>query len=300
MSEHVVHTAVLEDCLNIMSVSGKLNETFLEIITKYREFAEMGSITKSGDKFTYKLLEKYRDQADEIKENEKLKTRLAFVFGWLAHRSADREMKPIWRGGDFDTSKSPSDCSLYHEAFIFNRYYTESDIYQRALVDDILDGFTNSQGINRDLFIKLVRSTLKRVLIEMHTFVPDHDDVEGWLDKLYSRKQKFKEDVIHRYTEAIINPDPEKVKLYIEETNFYNEEDKINKLAIKLREGDKVDIREVEEALEAESSSHYAITVQRACFYLIAANDYFEGKIDTDTLTDKFDIGKPGRHGGSV
>lgn len=300
MSEHIVHTAVLQDCFNIMLVSGKLNETFNQIIEEYREFAEMGSITRSGDRFTYKLLEKYRDISDKVKENEKLKARMAYVFGWLTHRSADREMKPIWRGGDFETSKNPTDCSLYHEAFIFNKYYTDSDLYQRALVDDVLEGYTNSQGINRDLFIKLVRSVLKRVLIEMHTFIPDHDDIESWLDKLYDKKQTFKDDLAGRYTEAIINPDPELVKSYVEDTNFYDEEDKILKLAIKLRKGINVESGEVEEALNIEASSHYAIAVQRACNYMMAASEFFAGEIDTETVKDRFDIGKLGRHGGSV
>ncbi|MFW6030330.1 MAG: hypothetical protein ACOCRO_08765 [Halanaerobiales bacterium] len=304
MSEHIVHTAVLEDCFNIMFHSNNLNDLFKKIINEYREFAQLASITRDGDKFTIKLLKKYKEKYSQDKDIGGAEAYLAYVFGWLTHRSADREMKPIWRGGNFETTQKPTECSVYHEAFIFNKYYSELDLYQRALMDDLLEGFSNSQAIKKDLFIKLTRGVLKRVLIEMHTFIPPEDnadDIEDWLDLLFFKSQKFKEDLIYRYSEAIINPDPHKVKLYIEDNNFYDDKDKINKLALKLRkDNNAITAEEIDEVLEDNPDSHYAKALQRACEYLLAANEFFLGAMDIEELKLSFDIGKPGRHGGSV
>ena len=60
----------------------------------------------------------------------------------------------------------------------------------------------------------------------MHTFIPDRDDIEGWFEKLY---EKHQEQIIQmeRYAEAIMEPDPVKVKRFIEEPHFYSDEDPV-------------------------------------------------------------------------
>lgn len=39
------------------------------------------------------------------------------------------------------------------------------------------------------------QALLQRLLIEMHTFIPDREDIESWLDKLSKVQQRFYEDV---------------------------------------------------------------------------------------------------------
>ena len=134
----------------------------------------------------------------------------------------------------------------------------------------------------------------------MHTFIPDHDDIEGWMDKLYQTQQTFKKDLIDRYAAAIVKPDFDKMKKYISDVNFYNRDDEIIKLAKILRRGKEISPKEVEKAVKAEADSHYAQAVKKGYNYIEAASKFFTEDMEVEALKDKLKIGKKGRHGGWV
>ena len=145
----------------------------------------------------------------------------------------------------------------------------------------------------------LFRVVWQRLLIEMHTFIPDDDDIEGWFDKLYARHQ---EQIIHmdRYAAAIMEPDPAKVKRFVVDTHFYSNDDPIIQLSKKLRRKEAATQEEIENAFRSEAKSHYGQALKLGFGYLRSASAFFTGEIDRDTLKDRLDIGKKGRDGLSV
>jgi hypothetical protein len=139
-----------------------------------------------------------------------------------------------------------------------------------------------------------LRSLWQRALIGMHTFIPDQEDVEGWLERLFKTRQQFYVD-IRRYAEAFARPDPAKVRRFLDEVNFYQDQDPLIRLARSIQAG----IPEIEIDLPAAlaaaaTQSQYAQALRRGYLYLEAASGYFEGRIDESALADALERGKQG------
>lgn len=210
-------------------------------------------------------------------------------------------MKPIWRGGNFETKMAPTECSIYHEAFIFNEYYRSDDIYNKSLLTiELDDDFDTYNDYNFKKITELFRTTLKRVLLEMHTFIPGQEDVESWMDKLYNLQQTFNKDLINRYAEAIVHPEPVKIEKYIVDVNFFDTNDQIIQMVKRIRNEEKVSPAKVSKVLDTEANSRYGQAIKKACRYISIANEYFENDLEIEDLKKGFEIGKMGRHGGIV
>jgi hypothetical protein len=301
MSEHVVHTAILEDCFNLALISNRVCEEFKEIVKNHRSFAQIGSVTISGDKFSFKLLEEYKKRWRDRKPEELIEAKLAFVLGWISHRAADRQMKPIWRLGPIKELESkiglkPTDCSIYHEACIFREYFMENSVYKYAVMEEELLKNPASAGVYTEGMMDFIHSLVKKSLIEMHTFKPDYDDVDGWLERIFERQQCFYVD-LKRYAKAIIEPDPDKWKTYITDINFFDSTDPVIVIAKRLRKDDKVSNEELDTALAATNRSHYAQALIKAYKYVLTASDFFINEMTTEELMEKFDIGRMGPDG---
>lgn len=303
MSENVTHTAVVEDCFNLMFATDKICKAFKEVGRDHIQFSQFGSVTRSGDKFTIPLLDKYRTNWDDRKDKENLGFKLAFVLGWLCHRAADRQMKVVFREAEPESREFPTDCSIYHDAFIFHRLYENNTNtpfpYRTAHFENNMVSLQAATAIDVNDAADTLRFIWRRLLIEMHTFVADTDNVDSWFDKLHAKHQE-QTIYLDRYAEAVVNPVPDKVKRFIVDTNFYNEEDAILQLSQALRQGAKPSQEEVEAAFAAEPTSHYAHAVKMGFGYLRSASAYFLEEIDQDTLKDQLDVGKKGRDGQSV
>jgi hypothetical protein len=128
--------------------------------------------------------------------------------------------------------------------------------------------------------------------------IPDKQEIERWLDRLFQVQQRYTVN-LKRYADAIANPDPEKVRRFIEEPNFYDRDDSIIRIARQLQRGDDAETP-VDEIVEQPARSHYAQALRNGFRYLSAASDFFERKITLDELTTKLDIGQMGRDGKPV
>ncbi|MFH5184072.1 hypothetical protein ACHHV8_16305 [Paenibacillus sp. TAB 01] len=304
MSENVTHTAVVEDCFHLMSASEYVCDAFKEAGRDHSQFFQFGSVTRSGDKFTVSLLDKYRQIWDERKEQDRLGYKLAFVLGWLCHRAADRQMKVVFREAEPESREFPTDCSIYHDAFIFHRLYEDKEKtlfpYRTAHFEKHMASLpAAAAGLKADDAARTYRFGWQRFLLGMQTFISNTEPADAWLDKLHAKHQ---EQVIHldRYAEAVITPDPVKVQRFITDTHFYDEQDPLIRLCEELRQGAQASQQEIEAAFAAEPSSQYAHALKLGFGYLRSASAYFEGSIDQDTLKDQLDVGKKGRDGLSV
>ena len=298
MSENIVHTAILDDCFRLMEASNEICAAFKETGRAQRDFARLGSITRWGDRFTFSLLEDFRARWADRSADDRLEPKLAFVLGWLCHRAADRQMKPVFREAEPDRTAKPSDCSIYHEAFIFHEVFqsgTENP-YHAAIFERGLEALPASAHIDPVAAEELLRVLMQRALIEMHTFIPDPDDIEGWFEKLFARQQNFYVD-LERYAAAVANPDPDKVRRFITEVNFYDRAEPIIEVARSIQHTQQGDWATVKQAVQAEANSHYAQALKMGYGYLKAASDFFSGDMAVGTLREQLDIGKKGRDG---
>jgi len=241
----------------------------------------------------------FRDRWADRTPDDLLEPKLAFVLGWLCHRAADRQMKPIFRRFHPEKRQSPTECSVYHDAFVFNEIYAggEEPPYHPAMFGEGFAALTDAAPV--ESLSALIRVLLRRTLIEMHTLIPDEANPEAWIAQLFTRKQRFYVDLA-RYEAAITDPDPEKVRRYIVEDHFYDREEPIIQTARRLQHGETLAPDAVDEAIDAGAGSHYGHALVLATGYLRAASEFFTGRIEMDALKERLDIGKPGRDGKPV
>jgi hypothetical protein len=241
------------------------------------------------------LLKRYREAWPNREEGDWLAEKLAFVLGWLCHRAADLQMKPIFRAVDAESVESPTDCSVYHDVFLFREVYGAGR--HEPYVPDSLEVRPESSAATQAFQTTEVegalRSLWQRALIGMHTFIPDEEDVDGWLERLFKLRQQFYVD-IRRYAEAFANPNPHKVQRFILDVKFYDS-DPLIRLARSIQNGTPDTSIDLQIALEAAATqSQYAQALRRGYIYLQAASDLFERRIDDEAFKDRLERGKQG------
>jgi hypothetical protein len=301
MSENITHTAIVDDGLRLLIASTRVCPAFKAAAREYIDMAHLGCMTRSGDRCNPELLETFRERWEARSPEDRLEPKLAFVLGWLCHRAADRQMKPIFRRfhPPETRTESPTECSIYHDAYVFREVYLlgAEPPYHPAMFGTALE--TLAGTVDVDGLQSLLQVLLRRVLIQMHTLIPDVEDPETWIDNLYTLKQDFYVDLA-RYDEAITHPHPEKLRTYIVEDNFYDSSDPVIDVARRLQHRKAVSSAEVEAAIAAGGRSHYAHALSIAVRYLQAASDFFTSEMTVAELKVLLDIGKPGRDGEAV
>jgi hypothetical protein len=306
MSEHIVHTGVVEDTALLMPYLKSISPDFVKAVQNHLGFARLGCITVSGDRFSFRLLEEYKPLWKN--RDDLLEAKLAFVLGWVSHRACDRQMKPIWniaevigRGSDADPSISPTEISIYHEATLYNLYYADNAIFRLAIFPDQLASWPGADLFNLPLAAEFVESSFAMNLMNNQTFpLPPQSTDQVFIENICLKSQKFYVDV-SRYSRAAGNPLPENKKNYVKDINWYNQNDEIIKTIQLLRRGGTIDSITVEKAVAIKASCHYGQAVQLSLDYITAAADYFkDDSMSIDALKERLDIGKKGPGGLAV
>jgi hypothetical protein len=129
----------------------------------------------------------------------------------------------------------------------------------------------------------LAVSLVQQNLMAYHSFHENVSSLEAWLDEFPNHYQKLSEN-LETYIEAHQNPDPKKMQAYIEDLNFYNEEDDIIRLARDLQNHGNTDISLKDAVEKSDKQSSYAIGLGNSFRNIKAASDFFSGKLDKDTV----------------
>ena len=305
MSENITHTAIVDDCFRLMLASEEIGEIFKQVAREQKEAAHLGAITRKGDSHTVQLLTEFRARWEERSPEDGLESKLAFVMGWLCHRAADRQMKPVFREVEppGEDRARPTHTSVYHDAFIFHEVYGGGKFspYHAAMFQDRLEALPASQHLDVAAIEELIHVLVQRALVELHTFIPEETDIEAWIGGLLKVRQTFHVDR-HRYAKAIAEPDPEWVKKAITDTHFYDRSDPRIAAARALQNGESITPERIREAAAAEldNPSHYEQALRTGYGYLVAASDFFRSEMSPKQLRERLDIGKKGRDGGVV
>lgn len=292
MSEGITHSAIVDDCARLVLSGPGICPAFKTVLGEHLAIARLGGVTRHGDRHNPPLLERYREQWARPERPESVPMKLAFVLGWLSHRAADRQMKRIFRTLDPDCPRRPpTDCSIYNDVEVLRQVYGDggSDPWGlRALAGADRD--------RREIRLRaeaLLASVWQRSLLRMHTFIPDDSDPDGWLDRVVERHQRLYVD-LQRYAAALTDPDPERVRRFLVEPNFYNPADPLIALARSRQRGTAPPGTSLAMALEqAQNQSLYARMLRRAYSYTHAASEFFERRIDRAELARRLHIGIP-------
>lgn len=124
----------------------------------------------------------------------------------------------------------------------------------------------------------------QRLLVRLHTFEPDAEDVDNWLARLIAWKEQ-QQRLFLRYAKVCHSPEPDKVRQFVTQMNFFDCSDPLIRIARSLRRGSLPLASQVEPALEAASGqSQYAQAIQRGYTHLQAVGKFFAGILDLTKL----------------
>ena len=153
--------------------------------------------------------------------------------------------------------------------------------------------------VNVESLKELMRTLLQTTLIELHTLTPDGDDVWSWLDGLFGLYQGFPV-AVERLAKAIGKPDPDRIRRFVQEIDFYRVDEPVIASARAIQRGEVVSSKQVAAAALAEPISHYAQELGRSYRYIRAASDYVTSDMPVEELKKRLDVGALGRDGIAV
>lgn len=303
MSELITHMAVYEDCLRLAMLSPAMCSPFKLAFERHADIGSLGCLSRGGDKYPVELLEYCREHWASRHEGDFVEEKLAFVLGWRCHNATDRQFKPIYRkvqpefykGETSDPDeKNPSDVRIYHDLIVFREVY---DCGKRKglspfLLQDSLSGHPASASMAAVPLEAALGGVIQRSLLGLQSFSAKETNADAWLKQFDRRRQDYYVD-IHRFSRGLEGPQPDWLRRFILENNFYDRRDPLIRLARALHEGKRNADIGLDQAVEqARQQSQYAQALRTAYLYLIACSEFFERKIGEGELRPRLDLGK--------
>ncbi len=301
MSETITHTAVLDDALRLAVHSDEVCVDFRQVAAEYRDFARLGSVTRGGDRHIPPILERLRAEWRDRVAEDGLEPRLGYVLGWMCHRATDRQMKPIFRAVDRGCPLRPTDCSIYHDVFLWRTIYANDpqSPFPPLMFEAGMASNPAAAAFNVGALKDLMRALLQTSLLELHTLTPDRDDAWGWLGRLFALYEGFPV-AAERYAQVMVQPDADKVQRFIVDVDFYDGQEPIIAAARGIQRGQGVSAQQIRAATQAAPHSHYAQALKRSYDYMAAASAFFTSEMTLEELKQRLDVGVLGRDGIAV
>jgi hypothetical protein len=307
MSEHIAHVAVFEDCCRLALHSEKLAQPIRAVLSKHWDFARFGSTSRSGDRHSIAVLKYCRENWPDGGRN--VEEKLAFVIAWRCHQAADRRFKPVYRelepehyaksGADTE-SDGPSETRVLHDVVVYREVYDSGKYppFPRGLLDDRLGSLAGARALDYDATFNALGGVWQRTLQRQHPALVTGEFVAATA-AAPSRYQRFYVDV-QRYAEMYANPDPEYMRRFIVEPNFYDRRDPLIALARALQRRQPLPPTPFEKAYEAAATqSQYAQALRMGLRYVFAASDFFAKKIGEEETARLFDLNLKHTEGGT-
>lgn len=195
-----------------------------------------------------------------------IKEKRALVFGWIAVNEVQNHINKTLG------SKTEEEKKL-------------TRLHQDALV---VRGFStghNFSGLKENEVEKMLNSMLTRTVTRTHTLKPDSDDGIGWVNRMSEwRRQNVAN--MKLFAGAIVKPNTK-----LAGDNFYNENEKIIEISVKLQNSELVKPNEVSESIESSlPKSLYGTATALAVKKILVVDDYFTGKISLIDVKKKLDV----------
>ncbi len=302
MSEHITHVAVYEDAVRIIQRSGQFSDSFKTVLEEEYDSGMITCGSRGNHLFAVPLLEETREAWKAGKTNREIKQKLAGAIGWITHRAADRHVKPLfWAVDDENNPKfSGNEYRIYHDVSSYNEVYDGGkkntlSPYEHFTPALMVKGMKTEPAAN-DVDVHAVEPLFttqwQSDFLQLHQLTKNPDYSDEWLKKMFKNTQDYQENW-KLYIQAFNDPDPEKWEKYISGPNYYNRDDDIIRFVRGIQEGQPDDTINLEDALDkAKQESHYAQMLRKCYDFIMAANKFFDYKIDKIAVYDGLEIGE--------
>ncbi len=305
MSEHLTHVAVYEDCYNMIQHSGnRFTKAFRESTEKAFDSGLFCSGSRGNHLFAVPILEKNRDLYHSGKATSETLEQIAGAIGWITHRAADLQMKPLFNAID-ELNVEPfysDECQMYHDAEVFRQVFdggkkTSVSPYSylhEATLSSHMKPHPAVKHLNADVLENNFTHYILYELLTTKVFIDQEENVEKLAEKIIGQSQDLYED-LRIYIRAFEEPEPLKQMGYITRPNFYDPNDHIIQFVRYAQEHNKPHPSiNLDESLDlASNQSHYAQALKKGYNYLFAASEFFDGKIEKSKLYDSVENFNP-------
>lgn len=302
MSEHITHIAVYEDCTRIMKHKpDRFTKAFHNAIQTSYDTGMFCSGSRGNHLYAIPILEKNREIYGSSKYSNAEIEQVAGAVGWLTHRAADLEMKPMFKKiNSLDNNMLiENECQMYHDAVVYKYVYQggkiSTDSPNERIDESVLAHQMNANPASQHLYIdhfeELMTHNYVAQMVEQCLFTEELNDINTFTEKLVTSSQDLYED-LRIYIRAYENPEPYKIQGYINNYNIYDPEDPLILFVRYVQENGKAHPEiDIDAALkEASNQSHYARALRRGFDYVAALSDFFDGEISKEETVKRCEI----------
>lgn len=296
MSEHITHIAVYEDAVRVINHTKKnIPKAFHEALEEAYDSGLLCCGARGNHLYAIPILEKSRELYGTPEYNQEIREQLAGAIGWLLHRAADIQMKPIFR--KIDELGNPvlysDECEMYHDAVSYREVYrggklsteTPVELVDTSVLSHRMEKNPASQKLNIEFFENLMAHYFVAEIAGNCLFTKTLDNVDEYTNKLVEYSLDLYED-LRMYIRAWENPEPFKYHGYITNWDIYNPQDELIQFVRYVQEHGKAHPEiDVDEALaKAGNQCNYARALKRGLDYIAGMSDFFNRKISREEL----------------
>lgn len=317
MSEHLTHIAVFEDCARLVQASDAFPEAFRESLHAYWDAGLLASASRGNHLFAVPFLEKYRDRWNDRPSDGSVEAAIAAAIGWITHRAADLQMKPLSWEFEARLKNDPSplgdvdvfddEFEIYQDAVTFREVYdggriqpgTPYEPLSSATLAVHMESHPAVEAVDVAHVEPLFAAQVQHDLLLAQSFTTAEKSLEAWIDTFAGRLNGFTEDLQVYITASQPPPNRNqehatKMVYYIDRVNWYNAADDVIRWARALQRGLPPPATPLDEAITmGRTQSQYAQALHRCYNYLLAAGAFFDHRMEKDVLYDALENFNP-------
>jgi len=271
---------LVDDVVRLSGVAPGVAETVSGPLNRERDFVRLGALAPGAEQ-AVALIDAFKPVAASGKATRSEEAKLALGTGWIIHHALEKRVAKVVKSL---SGAEAVECRIYHDAALLR----EVTLARPAPYAD--GGGTPFAAASVEEIESIFQLMGKRRLIAMHTFIPDGDDVDGWIRRLYAWRSEI-DDLFKRYAAAYRSPDAAKWKRYVDGPGFYAAKNPLIRLCRSFQKGGIAPAREIAAAVESrEDSSIYSDALGHSYRALRGITSYMEGKTGKDALVKSLEI----------
>lgn len=147
------------------------------------------------------------------KKVEMIERKISLMLGWALASGVRDILIPLYKNEKTE-SGLPGDMSLYHDMAVLRK---------KA-------GLAGLSGASAQEIESLFNGMNPRMIARTHTLTPDYDDGMAWTVRISGWRDDTMK-LMKAYAETLVNPDSKMQKKFISDMNFFDEKDKLVKMA---------------------------------------------------------------------
>ena len=271
---NITPIAIADDCARLAIYSHATSKPYQQALAQNWDAMRIGGVWRHGEKQIAELLIRARNGMNHENIDPKAARNAAFVSGWLFHRAANTELygKTTKEGDDIERM-------IYHDVNVLREM-------SLAEHDEKIDA--HPPKLTVDDMHHLLLALKQRTELRLHTFNPDERNgaTENWVFKLGKWDKDYRL-LLAQHAEAMVSPDSQKVKKYLESPVFYDRTDATIHCARGLQAGLQEPIDVVQAVAASKSQSQYARVLAKGYEAAMAVSAFLSGEIDDGVLKTK-------------